>query len=62
MARNKLTLTVLVRDDGYLPPRERVVAWLADRYDEAVEVAGQQKDGTPVRMTAEMPCPEIPRE
>ena len=62
MAKNKIALTVQVRDDNYLPTRDRVIAWLGEQYDQAVDLARQNRDGSVSTVRAEFPCAEIPKD
>lgn len=61
MPKNKIALSGHVAADLYLPNREQVHGWLCDSYDEAVKRAAQQNDGPAVTVTAQFPCPEIPK-
>lgn len=61
MPKNSIQISVKVLDENYLPDRERVVQWLGERYDDAVELARQNRDGTATAVTQRFPCVDIPK-
>lgn len=62
MPKNAISINVKVLDDGQMPSRDRVVAWLTEQYDQAIERAAQNHDGTVTTYKGEFPCPEFDKE
>lgn len=62
MAKNAIQISVKVVDDSYLPSRDRVVQWLTDQYDSAIELAGLSTDGTTTMVKQAYPCVDISKD